>query len=107
MNFKFWKHKVRPEVIDQENYDKLPEIHQGGYEPTDEEPTHRIETKKKDPDDDDDDNEDDGLDFTSISLGLEALSGIAGSDDSSVTSEPAFDGLSGGSGGGGGVDGSF
>lgn len=103
MNLKFWKHKKKEEVIDHNNYQKLPEAHRENYWPTDAEPTHTIE------EDDEPGENDDG--FVSTLIATELMADNTDSNiDTGSTDTPAdsgFSGLDGGSGGGGGADSTF
>lgn len=48
MNFKFWKHKTKNEVISQECLSKLPKLSHHEYEETTKKPTHIVEDNSGD-----------------------------------------------------------
>lgn len=104
MNWKFWKHKEKNEIISKECHSKLPENQRSFYVGTDDYPTHKVVQTLED-------DENDSLFVTSVLFESELLSdnnsdsniNYGSSDDSFST----FGGFDGGDSGGGGAGGDW
>lgn len=103
--FNFWKHKTKGNVISDRCKNDLPLWHQRYYEPTNDLPTHKVETC------DIDNSNADGYFLTSLisETVIESVfdSSSTGDSDSSNSGSSDFSGFGGGDDGGGGATGDF